>query len=235
MKELPFEFEPTSSFCYRFARYHLLQEIAQEPEALSGEPFRMNEVSRRVIECYLTPEQLAMTYPAKEAEGEFRAVDAALRFFVSLRAKRGAESPFVWLGKGGMYRLKTDTELTQEVVEAEDEAAEEVDIEFDGWIYAFSFPHIQKGGEAFPIKVGLTTGDVEARVYNQCKGSGFFERPVILGRWQVKRVAQVEDAIHAVLKARGCWMEEAPGDEWFQTTVVEIESIINFINKSAQI
>lgn len=83
----------------------------------------------------------------------------------------------------------------------------------------------------FPIKVGLTTAaDVDTRVFGQCKGSGFFEKPEILGRWQVKRVAQVEDAIHALLKARGRWKEDAPGDEWFITTIDELQSIVSFIN-----
>lgn len=161
-----------------------------------------------------------------------RPVGAALRFFASLRAKRGAESPFVWMGQSGMYRLKSDTELTQEAADDEDEAIEEqADVEFKGWIYAFTFPAIKRNQQAFPIKVGLTTAaDVETRVFGQCKGAGFFEKPEILGRWQVKRVAQVEDAIHAVLKARGRWKEDAPGDEWFVTTVDEVQSVIGFIN-----
>lgn len=131
-----------------------------------------------------------------------------------------------------MYRLKSDTEFTQEAAEDVDEAIEaEVDIEFNGWIYAFTFPAIKKHGEAFPIKIGLTTApEVETRVFGQCKGAGFFERPEILGRWKVKRVSQVEDAIHAVLKARGRWKEDAPGDEWFVSTIEEVQSVIAFIN-----
>ena len=61
------------------------------------------------------------------------------------------------------------------------------------------------------------------------RGSGFFEKPEILDRWQVGRVAEVEDAIHAILKARGRWREEAPGDEWFNTTIEEVRQIIGFI------
>ena len=81
------------------------------------------------------------------------------------------------------------------------------------------------------IKVGWPAAyDVETRVYGQCKGSGFFERPEILGRWQVQRVAQIEDAIHAVLKARGRWKEDAPGDEWFITTIEEVSAVLEFIN-----
>lgn len=232
MKPLPIEFEPNASFCYRMARYHLLNEIASEPEAMTGEPFKLHPVANRVIGRYLSDEHQAMTYPARDTDGELRQVGAALRFFVSLRAKRGAESPFVWLGKSGMYRLKSDTEVIEEAEEDTDENVEDQPtVEFNGWIYAFTFSAIKKVDQPFPIKVGLTTAaDVETRVYGQCKGSGFFERPEILGRWQVQRVAQIEDAIHAVLKARGRWKEDAPGDEWFITTIEEVSAVLEFIN-----
>jgi len=232
MKPLPIAFEPNASFCYRFARYHLLPEIAQEPEALSGEPFKLNPVITRVLSQYLTEAQMGLSYPARDTEGKTHQVGATIRFFVSLRAKRGSESPFVWMGQSGMYRLKSNTELTQEAAEDVDEAIEEQgDVEFNGWIYAFTFPAIKRINEPFPIKIGLTSAaDVETRVFGQCKGAGFFEKPEILGRWQVKRVAQVEDAIHAVLKARGRWKEDAPGDEWFITTIDEVQSVIGFLN-----
>lgn len=232
MKPLPITFEPTGSFCYRFARYHLLPEIAQEPEAVSGEPFRLVNLASRVISRYLTDEQLVMTYISRDA-GKPREVGAELKFFVALRAKRGEESPFVWLGQTGMYRLKSDSEITEEVAEDEDQIVEDlVDSEVNGWIYAFTFPAIMRDNAPFPIKIGLTTAaDVESRVYSQCRGSGFFEKPEILDRWQVRRVAQVEDAIHAVLKARGRWKEDAPGYEWFDTTLDEIRLIIGFISQ----
>jgi hypothetical protein len=230
MKPLPISFEPTGSFCYRFARYHLLPEIAQEPEAVSGEPFRLVNVATRVISRYLTDEQLAMTYISRDA-GKPREVGAELKFFVALRAKRGEESPFVWLGQTGMYRLKSDSEITEEVAEDEDQIVEDlVDSEVNGWIYAFTFPAIKRDNAPYPIKIGLTTAaDVESRVYSQCRGSGFFEKPEILDRWQVRRVAQVEDAIHAVLKARGRWKEDAPGYEWFDTTIDEVRTILEFV------
>ncbi len=189
MKPLPIEFEPNASFCYKFARYHLLPELAQEPEALSGEPFKLNSVINRVLSRYLTDEQMGMSYPARDTEGKMHPVGGAIRFFISLRAKRGSESPFVWLGQSGMYRLKSDIELTQEAAEDVDEAIEELaDVEFDGWIYAFTFPSIKDAQNPFPIKIGLTTAaDVETRVFGQCKGSGFFEnlRFSIVGRSNV--------------------------------------------------
>jgi hypothetical protein len=232
MKLMPIEFEPTASFCYKFSRYHLLQEIANEPEALSGEPFNLTTITTRLIHQYLTDQQLEMTYLARDT-GQSRQVGAQLKFYVGFRAKRGSESPFVWLGNSGMYRLKSESDIRLEVVEDEDQIAEDdVELEINGWIYAFTFPLIKQDAGPYPIKIGLTTAaDVETRVNGQCRGSGFFEMPEILDRWQVRRVAQVEAAVHSVLKARGRWKEDAPGDEWFNTTIEEIRTIISFINR----
>lgn len=68
-----------------------------------------------------------------------------------------------------MFRLKSDTEMTLEAAEDEDEAIEEQieeqdnnDVEINGWIYAFSFPAIKRNNEPFPIKIGFTaSADVE--------------------------------------------------------------------------
>lgn len=227
------EFEPTKSFCYRCARYQLLDAIAKEPEALSGEAFRMLDVMKRVIERYLTPEQLAIEIPAAEAD-RMDTVYGSLKFFVALHAKRLPNSPFVWLGNGGMFRLKAEADFQQEMKEAEldaeDEDEEEIS-EFDGWIYAFSFPVLVKDSVSYPIKIGKTMNDVEGRVSYQCKGSATFENPVIVGKWQVKRVGAVESAIHATLKSRGKWRENVPGTEWFDTQPAEVEAILKFVTQ----
>jgi hypothetical protein len=226
-------FEPTKSFCYRIARYELLDQVANEPEALSGQPFRMNKVTRRVIERNLTAEQLAMEIPAANAD-RIDTICGTIRFFVQLHAKRLPNSPFIWLGDGGMYKLKEDTDIAQEMEDVELEATDDDDIEhaaaeFDGWIYAFSFPALIQEKSAFPIKIGKTINDVEERVAYQCKGSASFDNPVILGRWQVRRVSAVETAVHATLKSKGKWRENVPGTEWFNSTINEIETIVNFI------
>ena len=228
------EFEPTKSFCYKFARYTLLDLIAKEPEALSGQPFKLVDVAKHVTERLLTPEQLATKLPAAQAE-RIDTVFGAIKFFATLHAKRLPNSPFVWLGDGGMYKLKQADDFEREMEDAEleaddDDIVEDVAPQFDGWIYAFSFPALVKDGQNFPIKIGKTINDVEGRVAHQCKGSASFENPIILGRWQVKRVSQFELAIHFALKTRGKWRENVPGTEWFDTTLDEIESIIKFIN-----
>jgi len=102
-------------------------------------------------------------------------------------------------------------------------------VEFDGWIYTFSFPALVRNDAPYPIKIGMTTGTVEERVNTQCKGAATFDNPVILGRWQVNRVGATEKAVHNVLKARGKWRENIPGIEWFNTTVGEVDAIIAFV------
>ena len=226
-------FEPTKSYCYHVARYELLDQLVLEPEAQSGQPFKMINVTRRVIERNLSPEQLAVEVPAAQAD-RVDTVSSSIRFFVQLLAKRLPNSPFVWLGDGGMYRLKGSQDLEQEMQEVELEATDEDEIEegqseFDGWIYAFSFPVLVNKGTPFPIKIGKTIKDVEERVAYQCKGSASFDNPIILGRWQVKRVSSVETAVHATLKSKGKWRENVPGTEWFNTTVAEIDLIVKFI------
>lgn len=230
---MPIFFEPTKSFCYRVARYEFLDQIAREPEALTGQPFRMNTVTRRVIERNLTPEQLSIQLPAAHAD-RVDTIYGTIRFFVQLHAKRLPNSPFIWLGDGGMYKLKEATDIEQEMEDVELEATDEDDVEdaasqFDGWIYAFSFPILLHASDPFPIKIGKTINDVEDRVAYQCKGSASFDNPIILGRWQVRRVSSVETAIHATLKSRGKWRENVPGTEWFNTTIAEIETIVGFI------
>jgi hypothetical protein len=51
--------------------------------------------------------------------------------------------------------------------------------------------------------------------------------PLLLKSWSVQRVAAVEKAIHKMLEARG-WKRHAPGTEWFETPLEEVESIMNF-------
>ena len=129
-------------------------------------------------------------------------------------------------------KVAADIELEMEeaVLEAVDEDEEET-VEFDGWIYAFSFAVLIQKDRPFPIKVGKTIKDVEGRVAQQCKRSATFDNPVIVGRWRVKRVGSVESAIHALLKSRGKWRENVLGIEWFDTTYAEIESVIKFIQQ----
>jgi hypothetical protein len=129
---------------------------------------------------------------------------------------------------GGMFRNISDDEEQAELAEAE-AVATDIESNDSGIIYAYSFPSIIKKGDRFPIKVGLTiTGDAKERVTQQCRQTCCFEYPIVLKTWEVQRVAAVEDAIQSTLEARGS-KRQAPGNEWFDTTLEEVETIVAFV------
>ncbi len=223
-------FQPTSSWCYQFARYTAIPEILLMPEVVGGQPFKLIELSRRVLDAHLTKEQQAQTYARKKAGGEM-AVSASVKFYIPFIA--GETGQLLNLGSG-MFRLPNPDDIDEDAVEAEAVDAAVADgveegADLSGWIYAFSFPMLVRGDCPFPIKVGKTSGDVVTRVNTQCKQSASFEPPVVLASWKVKRMSPTELAIHNVLKARGKWREKAPGTEWFDTTVSEVETIVSFV------
>ncbi len=223
------QFEPTRPFCYKFGRYTVLAEVQLMTEVVSGDEFRLTDLAQRVIDKYLTPEQQQIR--VKKAQSErVEPVHSIVKFFVSFIAKD--LETFVRVG-GGVYRAKTaddisDVELEESALADGDEEA----AEFEGWIYAFSFPPLVSANQPFPIKIGKTICNVEERVAQQCKGSASFDNPIILGRWQVNRVGPTELAAHNVLKARGKWRENVPGVEWFDTTIAEVQSIFDFVGSS---
>lgn len=219
------QFEPTRSFCYRFARYTVIPEIELMDEVKSGFEFRLSNLAQKVIDKYLTNDQQQIRLK-KEQSDRTDTLHSLVKFYVAFQVKE--QKSFVPLGEG-IYRAQTDADISDaELEESAIEDGEEAASEFGGWLYAFSFPALIKSDVPFPIKVGKTVGSVEDRVMTQCKGSASFDNPVILGRWQVKRVGPSEMAVHNVLKARGKWRENVPGVEWFDTSIQEVESIIEF-------
>ncbi len=223
------QFEATRSFCYKFGRYTVLAEVQMMPEVTSGNEFRLTDLAQRVIDKYLTLDQQQVK--VKKAQSErLEPIHSIVKFFVSFIAKE--QETFIKIGEG-LYRSKTAEDISD--IELEESALADGDedaAEFEGWIYAFSFPVLVRINEPFPIKIGKTIADVDGRVAQQCKGSASFDNPVILGRWQVNRVGPTELAAHNVLKARGKWRENAPGVEWFDTTIAEVQSILEFVGKS---
>jgi hypothetical protein len=220
-------FEPSRSYVYRATRYELLPRLAEMMRSYGDEPFLLRDISKKLLAETYTPEQLEM--PVKKAHSD--KVEKLYRIF-------GHYIPFLAenlkvfekLGDG-MFRNISPEDLDEEVAEV-DAVATDVDADDAGTIYAYSFPSIIKPNGKFPIKVGLTTtGDANARVSQQCKATCCFEFPVVLGTWEVRRVGAVEDAIHSTLEARGD-KRDAPGTEWFNTTLSEVERIINFIQSA---
>lgn len=221
------QFEESRSFCYQFGRYVVLDEVQKMKEVTSGEEFNLTELTQQIIDKYLTKEQQQVRIKKAQSE-RTDSIHSIIKFFTSFIAKE--QDIFVNLG-GGVFRTKTAADITD--IELEESALADGDedtAEFEGWIYAFSFPVLVRDNEPFPIKIGKTLGDVADRVAQQCKGSATFDNPKILGQWQVKRVGPTELAIHNTLKARGKWRENVPGIEWFDTTLTEIAAIIQFVS-----
>lgn len=224
-------FEPTNSFCYRFARYKVLPDILALPDVQSGQPFRLVELIKKVVDSTLTPDQQYAAY-ARAQTGQPQSVIKSIKWYVPFIAKKTGQ--LMPLGDG-KYRLPDMDDVKEAAAEAEaqaeDAALEDGELETvegEGFIYAFSFQALINQQGAFPIKIGMTAGDVEKRVATQCKGSASFDNPIILGKWKVMRVGFVESAVHKMLAARGKWRERVPGTEWFDTTISEIQSIIEF-------
>lgn len=216
---MDYVFEPTRSNAYRLARYVVLPAIAAEVPI--GETIRIRDKAAELASRYISPEQATVLLPKAKSEGSDKFI-SVVGFFVYYFAD---ETPTDWenVGRGFFKRIDAES-VAEQVIESADEEGDEV--EFTGWVYAFSFPAILKTGEPFPIKVGKTIVNVDERVLDQAKGSAVFEKPIVLGKWQVKRVSHAEVAVQSVLKARGKWMEDAPGREWFLTTLGEIEDIV---------
>lgn len=221
---MPIPFEPTRSYVYRAARYELLPRIADIARNYGEEPFLLREISKSVLSETYTADQLE-TRVKKAKSDKLEKISTIFGFYIPFLAEN--LHVFENLG-GGMFK---NISIEDELAEA-DAVATDVESHDPRIIYAYSFPSIRSGDGKFPIKIGLTTtGDTEARVKQQCKQTCCFEYPVVLRTWEVHRVAAVEDAIHSTLEARGS-KRHAPGTEWFDTTLEEIENIIQFIRSS---
>jgi hypothetical protein len=226
-------FEATRSFCYQFARYTVLAEIAGMPEVTSGAEFRMVDLTRRILDKYLTPEQQHVRIKKANSD-DTDPLHSIVKFFASFITK---QTDLFARVRPGIYRVHNDAELVaaeESISDAqiEDAAIEDEDaeaVELAGWVYAFSFPALVRQDKPFPIKIGMTRLTVEERVQAQCRHAAVFENPVILGSWRVKRVGPTEKAVHYFLQARGKWRENVPGTEWFDTTVAEVETVIAFV------
>lgn len=124
-------------------------------------------MARPIIEAHVPPEYRDVFIPFAHAEGGERFIQT-VKWYVSFLAKE--QGLFENLGKGN-FRNKTEADVNDEAIaESALEEGDEDAGEFDGWIYAYSFPSIVKDGQAFPIKVGKTVGDVDARVLYQARG-----------------------------------------------------------------
>jgi hypothetical protein len=184
-------------------------------------PFLLRDLAKQLLAETYTQEQLDIQIKKPQSD-ETEKMRNIFGFYIPFLAENLRF--FERIGGGMFKNLSIDEELAEADAVATDEESDDL-----GIIYAYSFPSIQKNEGKFPIKIGLTlNGDAEGRVRQQCKATCCFDYPVVLKTWEVQRVAAVEHAIHNTLDARGS-KRDAPGSEWFNTTLVEIESIIEFV------
>jgi hypothetical protein len=219
-------FEPSRSYVYKAARYELLPRIAELTRNYGEEPFLLRDISKRVLSDTYTAEQLE-TRIRKANSDATEKMSNIFGFYIPFLAEK--LHVFDKLGAGMFKNVSIDEELAEA-----DAVATDVDSNDSGIIYAYSFPSITREAGKFPIKIGLTTtGQADARITQQCRQTCCFEYPIVLKTWEVQRVGAVEDAIHATLEARGS-KRQAPGTEWFDTTILEIDSILEFIQSATR-
>jgi hypothetical protein len=219
-------FEPTRSYAYRAARYELLPRIAEIAANFGEQPFRLRDIWKPLLAETYTPDQLDIRVRKAQSDVTEK-MSTIFGFYIPVLAEN--LKVFENLGQGMFRNIPLEEELAEV-----DALAADIETNGAGTIYAYSFPSIVKQNSRFPIKVGLTTtGDAQARIAQQCKTTCCFEYPVILMTWEVQRVAAVEDAIHSTLEARGS-KRQAPGVEWFDSTLEEVKSIIDFVQPTAR-
>ncbi len=218
------EYTVSSSFGYRFSRYLVLPRITDSEKFKSGQPFQLSPMIETITNEYLTPEEQQATYLKQNGSPE--SVSNAIRWYVRYVGKDINALEFV---ERGSYRMPTGEQpVGNNEDRIDEEIAEEAGPAAKGWIYAFTFPELVKDG-SFPIKIGMTIRDVEERVTDQCKGSAFFSKPRILKSWNVQKVSLTERTVQGLLKLSGQWKSDAPGSEWFVTTMAEIERIVGIV------
>lgn len=228
----PLDYTASSGFAYRFSRYLVLSRITGSEEFKSGQPFHLLPMIRAITDEYLTQEEQQAIYVRKNGKPE--GVFDAIRWYVPYL---GRETASIERVEPGWYRMPTGESPADTIGdEIEEEIAEDVGeagAPTDGWIYAFTFPELIKN-EPFPIKVGMTIRDVDERIGDQCKGSAIFSPPTVLKSWPVLKVSLTERTLQNLLKLSGQWKSEAPGKEWFVTTLEEVERLLIIVQKETR-
>ena len=217
---------PTRSDAYELARDVIVPELRRLTPQLNGDQFLLREIAHPLIENAVTPQDRDVFIPFQRSLGGESFIKT-VKWYVYNFVRN--DNFWVNLG-GGNFRNRIEQDIDEnELQESALEEGDETASEYDGWIYAYTFPAIQKADAPFPIKVGKTMNEVDLRVRDQVRGAALFENPIILASWQVHRVAHTEMAIHYTLKARGLWIDDAPGREWFKTTLATLTEIITNI------
>jgi len=89
-----------------------------------------------------------------------------------------------------------------------------------------------KGEKVWECKIGMTIhGVADGRIKEQT--TGLPEVPKIGLHIKTDKHEKIERILHDILKARGKYIDAAPGREWFLTSPSEVEEIYKFIGESS--
>ena len=77
-------------------------------------------------------------------------------------------------------------------------------------------------------KIGRTDRDPLERIFSQA-GTCYPEVPHLALIIRCPNSAQLESALHEILRFKNRWLKDAPGDEWFLTSPKEVENIYTSI------
>lgn len=107
----------------------------------------------------------------------------------------------------------------------------------DEAVYVYYFPayrdqaaHLNR--DSWPMKIGMTTTpDVSVRIKDQC-GTAMPEAPIVGLIYRTGRARNAERMLHSVLQERGRRLSDAPGKEWFLTSLSEVRGVLDFVTKS---
>jgi len=98
-------------------------------------------------------------------------------------------------------------------------------------VYVYYFPayrdqaaYLQR--DSWPMKIGMTKGEVSLRIKDQC-GTAMPELPIVGMIFRTENAANAERLLHSTLHTRGRHLS-GPGKEWFLTSVAEVRDILDF-------
>lgn len=99
-------------------------------------------------------------------------------------------------------------------------------------VYVYYFPAYRDQAaylerDAWPMKIGMTTGELKPRVRDQV-GTAMPERPIVGLIYRTSAASNAEKLLHSTLEARGRRLADAPGKEWFMTGLNEVREILEF-------
>jgi hypothetical protein len=84
------------------------------------------------------------------------------------------------------------------------------------------------GRDTWPMKIGMTKGDLPSRIRDQVS-TAVPEEPVIGLIYRTDSASVGERMLHSTLDTRGRRMAGAPGREWFLTNLAEVKEILDFV------